>query len=191
MLLLPTLLLTTTTTTTTALPISNSCTPTNLLQNPSFESNPQDLSPWLSLATGSFSSRSLTRDNPGGHNSATAYLASCNSSADILSTLTLSQSYIEVEVGKAVECYAWVRAARGGKAKARVEVFLDGGSCGGGVEVGEGEEEWVRIGGRVVVQDVGAGGVGHTVAVTVQGYGAEGDGGWSVAIDDVGVVVGC
>lgn len=90
-----------------------------------------------------------------------------------------------------MECYAWVRAARGGKAKARVEVFLDGGSCGGGVEVGEGQEEWVRIGGRVVVQDVGAGGVGHTVAVTVQGYGAEGDGGWSVAIDDVGVVVGC
>lgn len=90
-----------------------------------------------------------------------------------------------------MECYAWVRRGEAGKGRARVEVFLDGGSCGGVVEVGEGQEEWVKVGGKVVVQDVGAGGVGHTVAVTVQGYGAEGDGGWSVAIDDVGVVVGC
>ncbi|EMD84762.1 hypothetical protein COCC4DRAFT_148410 [Bipolaris maydis ATCC 48331] len=189
MLFLPTLLLTSTLA--SPLPFSNSCTPTNLVQNPSFESNPSDLSPWLSLATGSFSSRTLSRDNPGGHNSATAYIASCNSSADILSTLTLSQSYIEVAGGKTVECYAWARAGKGGKGGARVEVFLDGTSCGGVVEVGEGQEEWVKVGGRVVVQDVGAGGVGHTVAVTVQGYGAEGDGGWSIAIDDVGVGVGC
>jgi hypothetical protein len=80
-------------------------------------------------------------------------------------------------------------------ASLRVEVFLDGLSCGGPVWVGsgqQGKEGWVKVGGQVVVRDVSAdNGVGHTIAVTVQGYGAESGEGWSVAIDDVGVIPAC
>lgn len=75
-----------------------------------------------------------------------------------------------------------------------MQVFLDEVSCGGSVEIGGGDDdgkeesegEWVKVGGSVVVGDVSAGGVGHTIAVTVQGYG-----GWNATVDDGGVVVGC
>jgi len=56
--------------------------------------------------------------------------------------------------------------------------------------MGAGQEGWTKVGGKVQVQDV-PGGVGHSVAISVQGDGVEDEEGWRVAVDDVGVMVGC
>lgn len=104
-------------------------------------------------------------------------------------TLTLSQSYIDLPTGATVDCYAWVRGSRP-SGQTRVEIFLDGVSCGQEVQLGVGNKGWKRVGGKVTVQDV-VPGVGHSVAISVQGDGVQDESGWSVAVDDVGVVVGC
>ena len=71
----------------------------------------------------------------------------------------------------------------------RVELFLDGVSCGGSVALGSGSG-WTRVGGEVVVGE-GDVYVQHTVSVSVQGDGVVGGGGWSVDIGEIGVGVGC
>ncbi|RAR07302.1 hypothetical protein DDE82_002924 [Stemphylium lycopersici] len=182
------LLIATTTTTTTA--ATTTTTPstqcTNALRNPSFES--PALEPWLDMATGSFSTRGLSPAQP--HTGTSSYRAHSNSSSTAApSTLTLSQSYLSLPLGATVACWAWVQSQRPA-GRTRVQVFLDAESCGEPVwMVGTGAQ-WVRVGGHVVVKDVGGGGVGHTVAVSVQGEGVSGEG-WSVAVDDVGVGAGC
>ncbi|KAI5377004.1 hypothetical protein J4E82_004379 [Alternaria postmessia] len=161
---------------------------TNALTNPSFEI--PLLTPWMDMVTGSWSSRGISTSPPhvGAHSGFNVYAATSNSS-EVTATLTLSQSYIDLPTGVTVDCYAWVRGSRP-SGQTRVEIFLDGVSCGQEVQLGVGNKGWKRVGGKVTVQDV-VPGVGHSVAVSVQGDGVEDESGWSVAVDDVGVVVGC
>jgi hypothetical protein len=140
------------------------------------------------MVTGSWSSRGISPLPFGGHSGLNSYVATSNSSA-VRATLTLSQSYIDLPVGAAVDCYAWVRGDRP-SGQTRVEIFLDQVSCGRAVYLGVGATGWRKIGGKTTVQGV-AEGVGHSIAVSVQGDGVEDERGWSVAVDDVGVVVGC
>ncbi|KAG9192629.1 hypothetical protein G6011_11363 [Alternaria panax] len=158
---------------------------TNTVSNPSFET--PLLPAWMDMVTGSWSSRGIFT-SPAPHSGFSSYAATSNSS-EVTATLTLSQSYLDIPSGVTVDCYAWVRGSRP-SGQTRVEVFLDGISCGEEVQLGVGRTGWKKVGGKVKVQDV-VPGVGHSVAVSVQGDGVEDEGGWSVAVDDVGVVVGC
>ena len=159
---------------------------TNAVVNPSFEI--PVLSPWMDMVTGSWYSRGISTSPTGGHSGSNLYAATSNSSA-VQATLTLSQSYIDLPVGATVDCYAWVTGRRP-NGQTRVEIFLDQVSCGEALHMGAGQEGWTKVGGKVQVQDV-PGGVGHSVAISVQGDGVEDEEGWRVAVDDVGVMVGC
>ncbi|KAF3005006.1 hypothetical protein E8E13_008710 [Curvularia kusanoi] len=169
------------------------CTGPNRLTNPSFESGALD--PWLPIVQSSWSPTrgviSLSPNspsntpNPATHSGNYAYYA--HSLATTPSSLSLSQSGLDISVGKTVDCYAWVRGKRS-TGVMNVEVWLDGVRCGVEVELGAGEEEWVRVGGEVEVLG-GVDGTGSSVAVVVSGEGS-GEEGWEVWIDDLGVV-GC
>ncbi|CAG5149702.1 uncharacterized protein ALTATR162_LOCUS2428 [Alternaria atra] len=156
----------------------------NTLINPSFETSL--LPAWMDMVTGSWSSRGIS-SSTGAHSGLNVYAATSNSS-EVTATLTLSQSYIQLPSGAMVDCYAWVKGSRP-SGQTRVEIFLDQVSCGKAV-LGIGRKGWTKVGGKIAVQDV-IGGVGHSVAVSVQGDGVEDEGGWNVAVDDVSVVVGC
>ena len=134
---------------------------------------------------GSWSSyRGIYTSPTGGASGSNFYYALSNSTID--STLTLSQSGINIPVGVEVECSAMVASRRPGNVGAtRVEVFLDGVSCGGARWLGT--SGWTRVGGKVRVGEVQG---GHTVAVTLVSDEA-GEEGWAVWVDDVVVGEGC
>jgi hypothetical protein len=179
-------IITVSTTQANPLPSSSTKRCKNALVNPSFET--PVLSPWMDMVTGSWSSRGIYTSSAGGHSGSNFYAATSNSSV-VRATLTLSQSYIDLPTGSTVDCYAWVEGNRL-SGRTRVEMFLDQVSCGEAVYMGPGKKGWTKVGGKVTVQGV-AGGVGHSVALSVQGDGVENEEGWSVAVDDVGVMVGC
>lgn len=151
---------------------------TNALSNPSFESG---LSPWLDMVSGSFSTRGIFTSADGGQSGQNFYYAHSNATVD--STLTVSQSGFSVQGGGQVECAAWVASRRlGNVGSTRVEVFLDGVSCG--VQY-LGTAGWTRVGGQVAVTgDV------HTLAVVIVSDEA-GDEGWTVWVDGLAVGAGC
>jgi hypothetical protein len=156
----------------------------NALTNPSFENSMLD--PWMDMVTGSWSSRGIS--SPGGAHSGSNVYAATSNSSEVTATLTLSQSYINLSSGSTVDCHVWVMGSRP-SGQTRVEIFLDQVSCGKAA-LGVGKTGWTKVGGKIAVQDV-VGGVGHSVAVSVQGDGVADEGGWYVAVDDVGVVFGC
>lgn len=164
---------TTTPTTAATIPPHPACP--NLLLNPSFEAG---LLPWLPITTSPFPDRGVTTDSALAHTGSHVYRAVSSSIG--AASLALSQSGVNVSAGREVDCFAWVRGKGG--VDVRVEVLLDGISCGVG-EVGGGDEGWVRVGGGMTV---GSGReTGSTVVVV-----ASGEGEWEVWVDDVGVV-GC
>ena len=55
----------------------------------------------------------------------------------VTATLSLSQSYVKIPAGTIVGCYMWVHTERH-TGDPRVELFLDGVSCGGLVALGSG-----------------------------------------------------
>ncbi|CAO2656284.1 Nn.00g050870.m01.CDS01 [Neocucurbitaria sp. VM-36] len=150
----------------------------NKLQNASFESGE---SPWLAMVSGSWSTRGIYTSATGGHQGSNFYYAQSNSTID--STLTISQSNIDIANGATVECAAWLASRRPGNVgSTRVEVFLDGLSCGMQYL---GTTGWTRVGGKVSVSGDGA---IHTMAVVIVSDEA-GDEGWTVWVDDLWV--GC
>ncbi|KAF1843867.1 uncharacterized protein K460DRAFT_289919 [Cucurbitaria berberidis CBS 394.84] len=152
----------------------------NKLQNPSFESGE---SPWLAMVSGSWSTRGVYTSSGGGHHGSNFYYGQSNSTID--STLTLSQSEINIPNGATVECAAWIASRRPGNVgSSRVEVFLDGQSCGTEYL---GTTGWTKVGGKVGVSGDGA---VHTLAVVVVSDEA-GEEGWAVWVDDLWVGIGC
>ena len=154
---------------------------TNYLANPSFESGSID--PWLPIVTSAWSTRGVFA-NYFTHDGTYHYYAHATSTVE--ATLTLSQSSVNAPVGGTVDCYAWVAGARS-EGETRVEVFLDGVSCGV-VQLGVGDGGWKRVGSKVKVNGTGNG-MGSTIAVVATSMSA-GEDGWEVWIDDVGAV-GC
>ncbi|KAJ4365687.1 hypothetical protein N0V83_008307 [Neocucurbitaria cava] len=121
-------------------PLSKRCD--NKLANPSFESGE---SPWLAMVTSSWTTRAVYTSAQGGHQGSNFYYGHSNSTID--STLTISQSAINIEAGASVECAAWIASSRPGNVgSTRVEVFLDGESCGMQYL---GTTGWTRVGGRL------------------------------------------
>ncbi|KAF2623438.1 hypothetical protein BU25DRAFT_424943 [Macroventuria anomochaeta] len=167
---------------TAALPTApniNTRTCTNYLINPSFESGA--IEPWLPIVESAWSTRGVFA-NPFTHQGTHYYYAHATSTVE--STLTLSQSGLNAPVGATVDCYAWVAGKRG-EGVTRIEVILDGVSCGAS-QFNVGEDGWKKVGGKVKV----IGGVpetGSTLAIVVTSKSA-GDEGWEVWVDDVGVV---
>ncbi|KAL6705286.1 hypothetical protein ACN47E_007096 [Coniothyrium glycines] len=161
-------------------PLAKRCT--NLLSNPSFETG---IDPWLAMLTGSFTDqRGIYTSSSGGHSGANFYYAHGNSSVD--ATLTLSQSGFAI--GSAapgeMECSTWVASRRPGNVgSTRVEVFLDGISCGTQYL---GTTGWTKVGGKVKPSSDQT----HTIAIVVNSDEA-GDQGWSLWVDDVTVGQGC
>ena len=150
--------LTTATPTPTPPSPSQTCTGPNLLKNPSFDL--PLLSPWLPLVQSAWSPTRGVLTNPSAaHSGSGVYYAHCLST--IGASLALSQSGINVEGGREVECFAWVRGSRGGGGGdggvTGVEVWLDGVRCGKS-EMGGGDEGWRWVGGRVGVKGGDGGG---------------------------------
>ena len=167
---------------TTALPTAprtNRRTCTNHLINQSFESGAID--PWFTIVESAWSTRGVFA-NPFTHGGTHHYYARATST--IASSLTLSQSELDAPVGGTVDCYAWVAGKRS-EGVTRVEVFLDGVSCGA-AQLGVGEGGWKRVGSKVKVAG-GVSGMGSTLAVVATSQSA-GQEGWEVWVDDVGVV---
>lgn len=152
----------------------------NRVVNPSFETG--NTSPWLPIVESAWSTRGVFA-NPFTHSGTHHYYAKATSTVD--SSFTLSQSSIDVPVGSTVDCYAWVASKRS-EGVTRIEVFLDGISCGAG-QLGVAEQGWKRVGGKVKVVGTGNGMPGSTIAVVVTSKIA-GDEGWELWLDDVGVV---
>ncbi|OAL46023.1 hypothetical protein IQ07DRAFT_603433 [Pyrenochaeta sp. DS3sAY3a] len=154
-------------------PTSKRCT-NNALQNPGFEAG---IDPWLPMVSGSWATRGVYTAAGGGHSGANFYYGYSNSTID--TTLTIGQSGIKAS-GR-VGCGAWVASRRPGNVgSTRVEVFLDGQSCGLAYL---GTTGWTRVGGSV---DAQGGELGSTIAVTVFSDEASEEG-WSVWVDDVWV----
>ncbi|KAF1839706.1 hypothetical protein BDW02DRAFT_626130 [Decorospora gaudefroyi] len=173
---------------TTPSPLTPRCT--NALRNPGFETS--QISPWLDMVSGSWSKRSIsTSPNPYPAHSGSKFYYAHSNATHMTSTLTLAQSYFELRTGDRVRCGAWVRGQRP-TGTTRVQVWLDAAACGGEVllTAATNGNAWMWVGGQAVVRDV-MGGVGHSVAVTLQGEGVRASEGWSVAVDDVSVGVGC
>ncbi|KAH9862169.1 hypothetical protein IAQ61_010372 [Plenodomus lingam] len=173
-------------------PPAPSCTPTNALQNPSFES---DLPPWMDIVTSSFVTRGVfTSPDNRAHSGAHFYYAMSNSSVD--ASLTLSQGFGGVALApdtQSIQCTAYLASSRPDNLGfLSVELFLDGVRCGEARRLGT--TGWTRVGGLVGLQEIGglegwrAG--GHSLAVVIIGYGAGGEG-WEVWVDDVVVGRAC
>ncbi|KAJ8113257.1 hypothetical protein OPT61_g4576 [Boeremia exigua] len=149
------------------------------LANPSFESG--TVSPWLTIVTSAWSTRGVF-ESPFTHSGTHHYYAYATSTVG--STITVSQSNINVPVGATVDCFAWVAGKRS-EGVTSVEVFLDGVRCGKTV-MGVGGPQWTRVGSRVRVNRTGNG-MGSTLAIVATSQSA-GDDGWEIWLDDVGVV---
>ncbi|KAJ4984787.1 hypothetical protein SVAN01_09745 [Stagonosporopsis vannaccii] len=160
-------------------PKSNQRTCTNHVVNPSFETG--STTPWLPIVESAWSTRGVFAD-PFTHSGTHHYYAHATSTVD--SSFTLSQSGVDVPVGSTVDCHAWVASKRS-EGATRVEVFLDGLSCGAG-QLGVGEQGWKRVGGKIKAVGAGNGMVGSTIAVVATSKSA-GDEGWEIWFDDVGV----
>ncbi|KAH7378842.1 hypothetical protein BKA66DRAFT_571625 [Pyrenochaeta sp. MPI-SDFR-AT-0127] len=152
----------------------------NKIQNPSFE---YGVDPWLAMVSGSWATRGVYTSGGGGHQGSNFYYGHSNSTVD--STLTISQSSISIPNGGQVECAAWVASRRPGNiGSTRVEIFLDGQTCGIGYL---GTTGWTRIAGKVSVSGDGA---VHTLAVVAISDEASEEG-WQFWLDDLSVGVGC
>lgn len=169
---------------TTSSPLQPRCI--NSLQNPSFESG---ISPWLTIVQGSFTStRGVYTSAGGGRSGANFYYALSNASVE--ASLTVSQTGFGIDGGNgrggdgSVDCSAWVASRRPGNVgSTRVEVFLDGVSCGLQYL---GTSGWTKVGGRVKPGPEST----HTVAVVFISDQA-GEEGWSLWLDDIVVGQGC
>jgi hypothetical protein len=135
------------------------------------------------MGFGAWSTRGIYTSSEGGHDGRNFFYGHSNATIG-QATTTVSQSGLNIPAGTTVDCSAWIASSRPGNVGAtRVEVFLDGVTCGG---VGWfGSNGWEKVGGQVQVQ-----GDSHTLAVVASSDGA-GEDGWSVWIDDVWVGVGC
>ncbi len=151
----------------------------NYLTNPSFESGVT--TPWLTIVTSAWSTRGVFK-NWFTHSGTYHYYARSNSTVE--STLTLSQSNINVPVGTMVDCFAWVAGKRS-DGVTNIEVYLDGARCGA-TTLGVGDPQWKRVGSKVRANGAGNG-MGSTMAIVATSKSA-GRNGWEVWVDDVGVV---
>jgi hypothetical protein len=158
--------------------IQRSCT--NALQNPSFESG---ITPWLAMAFGSWAQRGVYTSAEGGHSGPNFYFAESNATVSETS-ITLSQSDFSIPSGTAVECSAWVASRRPGNVgSTRVEVFMDGTTCGSPVYMGT--NGWQKVGGKVTVN-----GDSHTMSIVIVSDETGPEGG-QVWVDDALAGVGC
>lgn len=153
---------------------------TNILQNPSFESG---VSPWLEMGFGSWAARGVYTQASGGHDGRNFYWGQSNATA-AESTLSVSQSELQIPSGTTVECSVWVASNRPGNvASTAFEVFLDGVTCGTAINLGT--TGWVKVGGKLAVS-----GDSHTFTVVVSSD-TTGPQGSQVWIDDAVLGAGC
>lgn len=136
------------------------------------------------MAFGSWAQRGVYTSGEGGHQGRNFYFARSNATvAD--ATLTLSQSEFSIPAGSTVGCSVWVSSNRPGNVgNTRVEVFLDGVTCGNAVYMGT--NGWIKVGGNVVAGS----GETHTMSVVITS-GETGPDGGQVWIDDAVVGAGC
>lgn len=126
--------------------------------------------------------RSIYTSAEGGHDGRNFFFGHSNATIGA-ATVTLSQSGLSIPAGSTVDCSAWIASSRPENVGAtRVDVFLDGSTCGTGYF---GTNGWEKVGGQVQVQ-----GDSHTLAVVMSSDGAGAEG-WSVWLDDLWVGVGC
>lgn len=152
----------------------------NALQNPGFESGEY---PWLAMVSGSWAERGVRTSADGGHEGHNFYWGRSNATVQDV-TLTLSQSELSIPSGTTVDCSAWVASSRPGNIGAtRVEVFLDGITCGSPMYFGT--SGWAKVGGKVVVS-----GDSHTLAIVIVSDEAGPEGGL-VWVDEASLEYGC
>ena len=135
------------------------------------------------MAFGSWAIRGIYTSASGGQEGRNFYFAQSNTTvAD--ATLTLSQSELSIPSATTVDCSAWVASNRPGNVgSTRVEVFLDGATCGSAVYLGT--NGWVKVGGKVTVN-----GGSHTLAIVVVSDEAGPEGG-QIWVDDAMIGIGC
>ncbi|KAF1956780.1 hypothetical protein CC80DRAFT_548274 [Byssothecium circinans] len=138
------------------------CTPTNLLQNPAFESGA--IAPWAVYATGSWAQRGISKEAP--HDGTYGFYAVSNSTN--ASTLSLTQYNIGtrdiVSGGRLrVSMWCYVGGGMGAQSKATFTVFLDERVVGERVLQSRGEGGvWSEM-----RADLSSGGEGGMITVTV------------------------